>query len=299
MQNAGLRRLVGAVVILVILLIITVPLTQNDPESDADGVPARPAPVSATFGDEPVTTVANQAATETLAAELEKPLDISSEASTVSSQAASSDPNTAPKPIKIEVIDDLATMRPAIPGVSANAAQVALAQGESPAQVVQIETPAVAAPEPILNVKQAPLQEVQPKEAPAEIPVIQPVLAAEPKAEPKPAPTIQVAKSEPSPEPVNEARPDPKPAVVPTAQARSMPERWFIQLGGYANPAAADVVSNEIQRMGLPVQMVSSNVSGQTIQRIEIGPFDSESRAVQSNRRLFSRFNVEGAVQKR
>lgn len=299
MQNAGLRRLVGAVVILVILLIITVPLTQNDPESDAEGVPARPAPVSATFGDEPVTTVADQAATETLAAELEKPLDISSESSSASSQTASSDTSAAPKPIKIEVIDDLATMRPEIPGVSANAAQVALAQGESPAQIVQIETPAVAAPEPILEVTQTPPQQAQPKEEPAEIPVIQPVPAPESKAEPEPTQTTQVAKVEPTPEPVIEARPDPKPVVVPTAQARSKPERWFIQLGGYANPAAADVVSNEIQRMGLPVQMVSSNVSGQTIQRIEIGPFDSESRAVQSNLRLFSRFNVEGAVQKR
>ncbi len=120
--------------------------------------------------------------------------------------------------------------------------------------------PAAVAPEP------APLAErTEAKPKPVE-----PVISSPP----KPKPTVPAVAT---PKPKVEKPPAPKPAAEKPKAAAA--PRWYVAVGAYKDPTAAQAIANRIKLSGFRADTVPVTTNGNRLNRVRAGPFASRAEA--------------------
>ncbi|MDO9451746.1 MAG: SPOR domain-containing protein [Stagnimonas sp.] len=127
----------------------------------------------------------------------------------------------------------------------------------------------------------APETEVTEQEAPAPSQA-EPVAAAVVET-PKPAAPVR-----PTPPPVTAAaKPREKPAAKPAAPAplpsaavkSADARRWFVVIGSYKDPMAAQAIANRVKLAGLKAAATPITAAGEKLHRVRAGPFASKDDA--------------------
>jgi len=104
-----------------------------------------------------------------------------------------------------------------------------------------------------------------------------------PAAEQSPAPVEREAVEKPKPR-ADTAAPKPQAASKPTVPkpAVSKPEaaaRWFVGVGAYKDPMAAQAIANRVKLAGFKADVSAVTVNKDKLQRVRAGPFATKAAA--------------------
>ncbi len=98
----------------------------------------------------------------------------------------------------------------------------------------------------------------------------------------KPIPAEATAKSAVKPKPAAEksasAIKKPAPAQPPAAALVS-PRRWFVVVGAYKDPMAAQAIANRVRLAGLQSAAIPITSAGERLHRVRAGPFETKETA--------------------
>lgn len=101
-----------------------------------------------------------------------------------------------------------------------------------------------------------------------------PSAAAKPAALPKSVPSA--AKPKPEKPAVATGK---KPATAAAAPKPSGPPRWFVAVGSYKDPMAAQAIANRIKLAGFSTGTAAITSAGERLYRVRAGPFNSKADA--------------------
>lgn len=140
----------------------------------------------------------------------------------------------------------------------------------------------------------APVAAAKPVAAPAPAaPVVTAVPASRPLAvAPAPAASAPALAATPAPAPaapvpaptLAKAQPLPSPAAAPAAPAK--PQQLFLQAGSFRKSDDADRVRAEMLLIGVSARIETSNVKGEPVHRVVIGPYSSPEKLAQAQKQL-------------
>lgn len=140
--------------------------------------------------------------------------------------------------------------------------------------------PMLDAPEPELEAQPA---QVAPAKLPA--PPVKPVATPQPAAKlvTKPAEKTPVTKkpvaARPSPKIPPPTAAAAKPAPPVSAAAKPAAARWFVAVGAYKDPMAAQAIANRIKLAGFAAGTAAITSAGERLHRVRAGPFASKADA--------------------
>ncbi|MES2884476.1 MAG: SPOR domain-containing protein [Pseudomonadota bacterium] len=98
--------------------------------------------------------------------------------------------------------------------------------------------------------------------------------AVKPATAPKPVPPV--AKPKPDKPVVAASR---KPATPAAAPRPNAPSRWFVAVGAYKDPMAAQAIANRIKLAGFGTGTAAITSAGERLHRVRAGPFGSKADA--------------------
>lgn len=139
---------------------------------------------------------------------------------------------------------------------------------------------------------------VTPNEVPpAEVAPATPPPVAMPSA-PAPAtpPTSAPAPAAPNTATAPAAKPAQPPAVTPPAKRPAVAKGWFVQAGTFSNPANARQLVERLKKKGFKASSESVRIEGNTVLRVQIGPFAKEGQAKEAQAALQRATDMKGLV---
>lgn len=199
---------------------------------------------------------------------------------------------TQPRPIPVNIPIE-APAKDGAPPLAMPAARPAVAAAAStttaaaPAPAAAPSKPAGATPAPMITESREEAGREVASAAPAASAAAPARVASKPVAPPKPV--AEAKPVEPAPK-VADAKPDPKPAANDAARARALLEgksepagsdagRFVVQVGAFADVAAAHETRAKVEKLGLKTYtQVASTASGKRI-RVRAGPYNSRAEA--------------------
>lgn len=135
--------------------------------------------------------------------------------------------------------------------------------------------PAASSVAPTLDAPEADaLEQTVPSTPQAEPVIREAVETAKPAAPAKPPPPSATAAVKPRDKPV--AKPAPLP---PVATKSTDARRWFVVIGSYKDPMAAQAIANRVKLAGLKAAATPITAAGEKLHRVRAGPFASKNDA--------------------
>jgi DedD protein len=270
MNEVLIRRLIGALTLLLVALGIGFLLPSPEPPRPEDGLKRVTIDLQSAEIVETLPAAPDTALPPVIAAPEALP-----ESAVLVEAAGDAEPMEAPgsEPKEVPAAKEAPARTPATPPAVA-AAETPVQRSQPKAPPVQLKaTETLKLPPPATSAAAPKPATPPPTAQPSQKPAVPPAVAAVPapaapaaaKAPDKPA--AVAAKPAVTPEP-------PKPAAAPTAGGR-----WYVQVGSFSDIANARDAEGKLRSVGLPTVLSPIETSKGTLYRVRVAPLPGEAQA--------------------